>query len=131
MSIPPLSVQVEPRYLPEDSSPDNGVFTFAYTITVTNVAKMAVQLISRHWIFADDSGHTQEVNGLGVVGKQPLLAPGESFTYTSGCRLHAASGSMHGSYFAVSENGERFYIPIALVALEADGGDTPVSRVLH
>ena len=134
----PLSVQVEPRYLPEQSSPDDLVYTFAYTVTVTNTAAVAMQLIARHWLINDASGHAQEVRGLGVIGQQPLLAPGESFRYTSGCRLQSPSGTMHGSYFVVSEHGERFDVPIPMFALEADGGangsgddDVPARRVLH
>ena len=131
MSTLPISVQVEPRYLADQSSPEDRVHTFAYAVTVTNHGQVAAQLIARHWIFADASGHTQEVDGLGVIGQQPLLAPGESFRYTSGCRLQAASGTMHGSFFFVTERGERFDVPIPTLVLEADAGDMPVSRVLH
>jgi ApaG protein len=132
-----MSVQVEPRYLPEQSSPEDRIYTFAYTVTVTNTAAVALQLIARHWLINDASGHTQEVKGLGVIGQQPLLAPGESFRYTSGCRLQSPSGTMHGSYFVVSEHGERFDVPIPMFALEADPGGgssndgAPAKRVLH
>lgn len=131
MSSNPMNVQVEPRYLPDQSSPEDGVYTFAYTVTVTNTGKEAAQLISRHWLINDASGHTQEVKGLGVIGQQPLLAPGQSFRYTSGCRLQGPSGTMHGSYFFVTERGERFDVPIPMFVLEADAGGVPVSRVLH
>lgn len=131
MSTLPISVQVEPRYLADQSSPEDRVHTFAYTVTVTNNGQVAAQLIARHWLFADASGHTQEVDGLGVIGQQPLLAPGESFRYTSGCRLQAPSGTMHGSFFFVTERGERFDVPIPMLVLEADAGDMPTSRVLH
>ncbi|MET0543067.1 MAG: Co2+/Mg2+ efflux protein ApaG [Variovorax sp.] len=131
MSTSPISVRIEPRYLAEQSSPDDRVFTFAYTVTVTNHGEVPTQLIARHWFFNDASGHVQEVNGLGVIGQQPLLAAGESFSYTSGCRLQAPSGTMHGSFFMVSEAGERFDVPIALQVLEADIDGAPVSRVLH
>jgi ApaG protein len=131
MSSNPMNVQVEPRYLPDQSSPEDGVYTFAYTVTVTNTGKEAAQLISRHWLISDASGHTQEVKGLGVIGQQPLLAPGQSFRYTSGCRLQGPSGTMHGSYFFVTERGERFDVPIPMFVLEADAGGVPVSRVLH
>ena len=131
MSTSPISVQVEPRFLPEQSSPEDGVYTFAYTVTVTNTGDVPTQLIARHWRINDASGHAQEVKGLGVIGQQPLLAPGESFRYTSGCRLQAPSGTMHGSYFMVNENGERFDVPIPMFVLEADLGSGPVSRVLH
>ena len=126
-----MSVKVEPRYLADQSSPEAKVYTFAYTVTVTNTGTVPAQLIARHWLINDVSGHTQEVKGLGVIGQQPLLAPGESFRYTSGCRLQAASGTMHGSYFFVSEEGDRFDVPVPMFLLEADAPGAPASRVLH
>lgn len=131
MSDSPISVQIEPAYLPDQSSPEDRVYTFAYTVTVTNDGKVAAQLISRHWIIHDASGRVQEVKGLGVIGQQPLLAPGQSFRYTSGCRLQGPSGTMHGSYFFVTEGGERFDAPIPMFVLEADVSGGPGSRVLH
>jgi ApaG protein len=134
MSSTPIRIEVEPRYLPEQSSPEAGLYTFSYTVTVTNVADTALQLIARHWLINDDSGHAQEVKGLGVIGQQPLLAPGTSFRYTSGCRLQAASGTMHGSFFFVSEGGDRFDVPIPIFVLEAGARDSrgaPGPRVLH
>jgi len=131
MSASPITVEVEPRFLADQSSPEDRVFTFAYTVTVTNAGKVPTQLIARHWLINDASGYAQEVKGLGVIGQQPLLAPGESFRYTSGCRLQAPSGTMHGSYFMVTETGERFDVPIPMFVLEADIGGAPVSRVLH
>ncbi len=131
MSPSPMRVQVEPRYLPDQSSPEDGIYTFAYTITVTNVGKVPAQLIARHWLINDASGHAQEVKGLGVIGQQPLLAPGETFRYTSGCRLQAPSGTMHGSYLVVDELGERFDVPVPLFVLEAESDGTPLPRVLH
>ncbi|MGJ7511591.1 Co2+/Mg2+ efflux protein ApaG [Variovorax sp. GT1P44] len=127
----PMTVQVEPRYLPDQSSPGDSVYTFAYAVTVTNHGKVAAQLIARHWFINDGGGQTQEVQGLGVIGQQPLIAPGESFRYTSGCRLKAPSGTMHGSFFIVTEQGERFDVPIPMFVLEADAGGMPSSRVLH
>jgi len=126
-----MRVEVEPRYLPEQSSPEDGIYTFAYTITITNTAQVPIQLIARHWLIDDSAGHRQEVKGLGVVGQQPLLAPGESFRYTSGCRLQSPNGTMQGSYFVVSESGERFDVPIPLFVLEAEDDGPPVARVLH
>ncbi len=126
--------EARPRFLPEHSSPERGIYGFAYTITITNVGEVAGQLIARHWIICDAHGGVQEVKGLGVVGQQPLLQPGESFEYTSGCRLATASGSMHGSYFCVAEDGERFECPVPLFSLEATavGGAAPSQgRVLH
>ncbi|MEJ7686360.1 MAG: Co2+/Mg2+ efflux protein ApaG [Variovorax sp.] len=131
MSQAPISVQVEPHYLPVQSSPGDGIYTFGYTVTVTNTGDVAAQLIARHWIIEDAAGHAQEVKGLGVIGQQPLLAPGQSFRYTSGCRLNEPSGTMRGSYFFVSERGDRFDLPIPMFVLEAGTGGMPASRVLH
>jgi ApaG protein len=119
-------VEVQPEFLPEQSAPEQGVFTFSYTITITNVGEVAAQLISRHWVITDSAGAIQEVKGLGVVGHQPLLQPGQSFQYTSGCRLPTPSGTMQGSYFCVAEDGERFETAIEPFLLE----DTS-RRVLH
>src|SRR3954465_12950081 len=119
-------VEVEPQFLPEQSAPAQSVFSFAYTITITNVGEVPAQLISRHWMIANAAGEVEEVKGLGVVGPQPLLKPGEAFQYTSGCRLRTPSGSMQGSYFCVAEDGERFDVPIPPFDL-AD----PSARVLH
>ena len=126
-----FSCEVVPRYLPEQSAPDESIYGFSYTVTVTNTGDVAAQLISRHWVISDANGHTEEVKGLGVVGHQPLLKPGESFQYTSGSRLHTASGTMHGSYFCVAEDGERFEAAIPLFVLEAAPGGNPPRRVLH
>ena len=122
-------VDVEPQYLPDQSVPAKQVFSFAYTITITNEGEVPAQLISRHWYISDAEGHTEQVKGLGVVGHQPLLKPGESFQYTSGCRLRTASGTMHGNYFCVAEDGERFEVQIPM--FELDAGDGMASRTLH
>jgi ApaG protein len=121
-----FQVQVQPRFLPEQSAPQQRIWSFAYTITISNTGDVPAQLISRHWIITNELGEVEEVKGLGVVGQQPLLRPGESFEYTSGCRLRTASGSMQGSYFCVAEDGERFE-----VAIPAFGLDDGSSRVLH
>lgn len=121
-----LRVEVQPEYLPDQSAPEEGLYTFAYTITITNSGDVPAQLISRHWLITDETGMTEEVKGLGVVGHQPLLKPGEAFQYTSGCRLRTASGTMRGSYFFVAEDGERFDVTIPPFDL-AD----PSARVLH
>ena len=130
-----FQVEVQPQYLPDQSAPDEGVYSFAYTITITNTGDVTAQLISRHWIISDANGHTEQVKGLGLVGQQPLLKPGEAFQYTSGCRLRTASGSMHGSYFCVAEDGEPFTCPIELFVLEAfspgQPGQPMAARVLH
>ncbi|MBA2965687.1 MULTISPECIES: Co2+/Mg2+ efflux protein ApaG [Ramlibacter] len=119
-------VDVQPGYLPEQSAPERGIYSFSYNITITNTGEVAAQLISRHWIITDGTGQIEEVQGLGVVGHQPLLQPGQSFQYASGCRLRTPGGSMQGSYFFVGEDGHRFDVEIAPFLLE-DGGH----RVLH
>lgn len=125
-----IQIDVQPHYVADQSNPLHKVFAFAYTVTVANTGKVAAQLISRHWIIQDESGHTEEVKGLGVVGEQPLLRPGEAFQYTSGCRLRAASGTMHGSYFFVAEDGHRFDAPIATFVLESSASAL-TGRTLH
>mgnify|MGYP003577099460 FL=1 len=126
MSRHAFQVEVEPRYLPEQSAPEQGLWSFAYTITIRNTGEVPAQLISRHWVITNELGETEEVKGLGVVGQQPLLRPGESFEYTSGCRLRTPSGTMQGSYFCVAEDGERFEVDIPPFVLD-DG----TRRVLH
>ena len=127
-----FTCEVEPQYLAEQSSPDEDIYAFAYTITITNSGDVTAQLIARHWIIDDARGHTDEVKGLGVVGNQPLLRPGESFQYTSGTRLSTRSGSMRGSFFCVAEDGERFEAEVPEFALVADAaGGEQAPRVLH
>ncbi len=122
-----LRIDTEPHYLPAQSEPDAGRFVFAYTITITNTGRVPAQLIARHWTIEDASGRTEEVKGLGVVGEQPLLRPGEAFRYTSGCHLRTSHGIMHGSYFFVAADGHRFDVPIAAFILQADDS----GRTLH
>lgn len=124
-----ISCEVLPQYLPEQSDPSHKVFTFSYTVTITNTGDVPAQLIARHWFISDASGHNEEVKGLGVVGHQPLLKPGESFQYTSGSRLRTATGTMHGSYFCVAEDATRFEAQIPMFVLEAGSG--AAARVLH
>jgi len=119
-------VEFQPQYLPEQSVPEQSLYSFAYSISITNTGEVPAQLIARHWIITNGLGQTEEVKGLGVVGHQPLLKPGESFQYTSGCRLRTPSGSMQGSYFFVAEDAERFEVDIPPFVLD-DGA----SRVLH
>ena|SRR3954463_7068848 len=121
-----LRVEVQPHYLPEQSAPVQGLYTFAYTINIINTGDVPAQLISRHWIITNELGEIEEVKGLGVIGQQPLLKPGESFEYSSGCRLRTPSGTMQGSFFCVAEDGERFEVDIPLFVLD-DG----TRRVLH
>lgn len=114
-----FSVQVQPQYLSEQSSPEQGIYTFAYTVTITNTGRVTAQLISRAWSINDANGRNDKVKGLGVVGEQPLLKPGESFQYTSGTRMRTPTGTMHGSYFCVAEDGEKFDADIPMFVLDA------------
>lgn len=103
-----IQVSVRPQFLPDQSDGENGRYVFAYTITIRNSGTLPAQLISRHWIITDGNGRIQEVKGLGVVGNQPLLKPGESFEYTSGCVLDTPVGTMGGSYQMVADDGSPF-----------------------
>jgi ApaG protein len=107
-----LSVTVKTLYVPEQSDPERSNYVFAYTITIKNTGQITAQLISRHWIITDANNRIDEVRGLGVVGHQPLLAPGEVFEYTSGTSLHTQQGSMTGTFFCVAEDGEQFEVKI-------------------
>jgi len=106
---------------------------FAYTIRVANTGEVAAQLISRVWNVNDANGHTEKVRGLGVVGQQPLLKPGQSFEYTSGTRLRTPTGTMHGSFFCVAEDGEKFDADVPMFVLDALSGDHGLgrTRTLH
>ena len=103
-----IKVEPSPQFLAEQSDPENNRYLFAYTITIVNVGDVPAQLVSRHWIITDANNEVQEVRGLGVVGKQPLLKPGESFQYTSGSSLTTPVGTMKGSYQMVAEDGTHF-----------------------
>ncbi len=119
-----IQVQVRTEYLPDQSNPEADRYTFAYHITITNTGNVAAQLISRHWIITDAEGQVQEVRGLGVVGEQPLLRPGETFEYTSGSTFATPVGTMRGTYQMTAEDGHRFdaEIPEFILAMP---------RVLH
>ena len=119
-----ISVTARTTYIPEQSDPDSGRYVFAYTITITNTGSVAAQLISRHWIITDSQGLVQEVRGLGVVGAQPVLRPGEQHEYSSGTAIATPVGTMRGSYQMVAEDGTRFEAPIPEFTLS-------VPRVLH
>ena len=110
-------VEVRARYLPERSSPAEGRWMFAYTIRITNEGDTRVQLMSRHWIITDANGRVEEVRGPGVVGEQPVLSPGTSFEYTSGCPLSTPFGSMRGTYHMVTAEGDGFEAEVAPFAL--------------
>jgi ApaG protein len=130
MSKYQFRVEVLPRYLAEQSAPEQGHYVFSYTITITNIGEVPAQLISRTWNVNDANGHTEKVKGLGVVGQQPLLKPGQAFEYTSGTRLRTPTGTMHGSFFCVAEDGEKFDTDVPMFVLDAlsAGGGT---RTLH
>lgn len=103
-----LTVSVRTQYLADQSEPDRSQFVFAYAVTITNTGQTTAQLISRHWVITDANNHIEEIRGLGVVGHQPLLEPGQVFEYTSGATLTTPQGSMRGAYFCVAEDGEQF-----------------------
>jgi ApaG protein len=107
-----IDVQVSTNYLAEQSEPETDRYAFSYTITITNSGTEPAQLISRHWLIAGADGKVQEVRGLGVVGHQPLLQPGQQFEYSSACVLSTAVGTMKGSYRMVAEDGTAFDAPI-------------------
>jgi ApaG protein len=112
-----VRVQVLARYAPERSQPSDQKWFFLYTVTIVNESSETVQLLTRHWVVTDGAGRIDEVSGPGVVGKQPTLAPGESFEYTSGWPLPAPFGVLEGSYQMITSLGERFDAKIAPVAL--------------
>ena len=104
-----VRILVRPRFIPEQSDPDNGQWLFAYHITIHNQGEQTVQLISRHWVITNGEGKVEEVRGPGVVGYQPVLKPGEEFEYTSGCPLTTPVGTMHGEFnMIVQGSGEKF-----------------------
>ena len=119
-----IRVDVATQYLVEQSDAAANRYVFAYTINISNVGNIAAQLVSRHWLITDANGDVQEVRGLGVVGHQPLLQPGEHFEYTSGCALNTPVGTMSGSYQMTAEDGTQFDAPIAEFVLS-------MPRVLH
>jgi ApaG protein len=116
-----FSVSVEPAFLPDESDVHQGVWAYSYTVRIRNSGNRAAQLIARHWVITDETGRTEEVRGLGVVGQQPLLRPGEVFEYTSWTRLRTPGGSMRGSYLCVAEDGTQFDAPIPEFALIPPG----------
>jgi ApaG protein len=119
-----ITVGAKPHFLEEQSDVEAGRFVFAYTISIRNTGSVAAQLISRHWVITDGDGKVQEVRGLGVVGNQPFLKPGESFEYTSGCSLPTPVGTMRGTYQMTADDGTQFEAAIAEFTLA-------MPRVLH
>jgi ApaG protein len=112
-----IRVQVESFYDEDRSAPQESYYFFAYRVRISNVGTQTAQLLSREWIITDSTGSQQQVQGPGVVGEQPVLAPGEAFEYTSFCPLSTPVGSMHGTYRMVRENGEAFDAVIAPFSL--------------
>ena len=119
-----IDVTAIPQYVSEQSDPESERYIFAYTITIENVGTVTAQLISRHWIITDGNSNVQEVRGLGVIGEQPLLRPGEKYEYTSGCQLDTPVGIMRGSYQMMAEDGTTFEAEIPAFTLT-------IPRVLH
>ncbi len=119
-----ISINVDTTYLADQSDPSTDRYVFSYTVSIANTGTVAAQLISRHWIITDAENVVQEVKGLGVVGEQPLLQPGESFEYTSGTALATPVGTMHGTYQMVAEDGNKFDAEIPSFTLS-------MPRVLH
>ena len=113
-----ITVSVETAYIEKDSDPDNQYFVWAYRIKIENKSVDTVQLVSRHWMITDALGRQQEVRGAGVVGEQPVLAPGASFTYSSGTPLHTPSGFMRGTYTMRADDGREFDIEIPAFSLD-------------
>ena len=113
-----VKVQVVSEYDPERSRPLEHRWFFRYTITITNQKSETVQLLSRHWIITDGRGKVDEVSGLGVVGQQPAIDPGESYTYSSGASLQTSSGKMEGTYQMAAKSGQLFDVKIARFSLE-------------
>lgn len=119
-----IEVRVSPRYLPDQSDPNQHRFVFAYHVEIRNVGEIGAQLKSRHWIIEDSNGKVEEVRGDGVVGEQPLLEPGEAFEYTSGAMLKTSVGTMRGSYQMIASDGSTFNAEIERFTLS-------IPRTLH
>jgi ApaG protein len=112
MPHPEFSCSVKVSYLEEQSQPTQGVFAFAYTITIVNSGDVTAQLVARHWFITDATGHTEEVRGLAVLGQQPLLKPGERYEYTSWTRIATPQGTMRGTYLCMTEQAHPFDAPV-------------------
>lgn len=117
MKTESIKVVIKTEYLPYQSNPDKKQYAFAYHIELTNEGQIGAQLISRHWIIIDGNGVQREVKGMGVVGEQPLIAPGESYQYSSGAVLETVVGTMQGSYHMQGENGRGFEVTIPVFSL--------------
>jgi ApaG protein len=117
-------ISVHVKFMEEESKPEQGLYHFAYTISIKNDGEIPFQLIARQWIIVDSDGNAQEIKGLGVVGQQPLLKGGQAFEYTSWATIPTPTGSMKGSYYCISEDAEMFEVPIPEFALV-------MPRILH
>ena len=116
-----LAINIQTQYVEEQSDPGQDRYAFSYTITIENDGSMPAKLLNRHWLITDANGKTQEVRGEGVVGEQPLLAPGESYQYTSGAILETPVGAMEGEYEMVDDQGRHFLAPIPPFSLSMPG----------
>ena len=114
-----IRITARPSYVPERSTPSQGMYFFAYEITVANEGELPARLISRHWVITDGTGQKQEVRGPGVVGEQPRLSPGQQFRYVSYCPLETPVGSMEGAYQMVRDDGSEFEARIGAFTLAA------------
>jgi ApaG protein len=114
-----IRIAVEPNFLEEQSEPDEGRFLWAYRVTIENQSDIAVQLLSRYWRITDARGRVREVRGDGVIGEQPVIAPGRAYEYTSGAPLETPSGFMTGTYHMRASSGESFDVGIPMFALES------------
>jgi ApaG protein len=121
MKGPSIICRVKTEFLPEQSQLPDGPFAFAYTVTVQNNGDVGAQLVARHWVITDATGHVEEVRGLAVVGHQPLLKPGESFEYTSWTRLATPHGTMSGTFFCMTEDARPFDAPVEPFSLARPG----------
>lgn len=121
MSGPSFTCSVKTEYLSEQSNPPDGPFAFAYTVTILNSGDVAAQLVARHWVITDATGHVDEVRGLAVVGHQPLLKPGERFEYTSWTQLATPQGMMQGTFFCMTEDAHPFDAPVPAFTLAEAG----------
>lgn len=117
-----IIVKAEPVYRPDQSTPEDDHYVWAYHIRIDNGSRQTIQLLRRYWRIADSNGIVQEVSGEGVVGEQPRLAPGESYEYTSGAPLHTPSGMMMGRYAMINDEGEEFEIEIPAFSLDGPEG---------
>ncbi len=117
MARPEFTCSVAVRPLPEQTDPAQQLYGYAYTVTIRNTGNVAAQLVARQWRITDHRGQVQQVRGLGVVGHQPLLKPGEQFEYTSWAQIATPQGSMQGSYFCITEDAHWFESPVPEFAL--------------